>query len=61
MQDEDDKPRPPGYRLGDDLSRLSVGELEELAARLRAEAGRVEAERERKQGAIGGAAALFKS
>ncbi len=61
MQDEDDTPRPPGYTLGDDLSRLSVGDLEALAARLRAEAGRVDEERARKKGAIGGAAALFKS
>ena len=61
MQDEDEKPRPPGYRLGDDLSRLSVGDLEDLAAALRAEAHRVDAERERKKGALGGAAALFKN
>ncbi len=61
MQDEDEKPRPPGYALGDDLSRLSVGDLEELAAALRAEADRVDEERQRKQGAIGGAAALFRN
>ena len=61
MQDEDEKPRPPGYRLGDDLSRLSVGDLEDLAAALRSEADRVDAERERKKGALGGAAALFKN
>ena len=61
MQDEDEKPRPPGYALGDDLSRLSVGDLEELAAALRAEADRVDEERRRKQGAIGGAAALFRN
>ena len=61
MQDEDEKPRPPGYRLGDDLSRLSVGDLEDLAAALRSEAHRVDAERERKKGALGGAAALFKN
>ena len=61
MQDEDEKPRPPGYRLGDDLSRLSVADLEDLAAALRAEADRVDAERERKKGALGGAAALFKN
>ncbi len=59
MQDEDEKPRPPGYALGDDLSRLSVGDLEALAARLRAEADRVDEERARKKSAIGGAAALF--
>ena len=61
MQDEDEKPRPPGYALGDDLSRLSVGDLEELAARLRAEADRVDEERRRKRSAIGGAAALFRN
>ncbi len=61
MQDEDEKPRPRGYTLGDDLSRLSVGDLEELAARLRAEADRVDEERDRKKGAIGGAAALFRN
>lgn len=61
MQDEDEKPLPPGYTLGDDLSRLSVGDLEELAARLRAEADRVDEERERKKSAIGGAAALFRN
>jgi len=59
MQDDDERPRPPGYRLGDDLSRLSVGDLEALAAALRAEADRVEAERERKKNAVGGAEALF--
>ena len=61
MQDEDEKPRPPGHTIGDDLSRLSVGDLEELAAALRAEADRVDAERKSKKGAIGGAAALFRN
>ena len=61
MQDEDEKLRPPGYALGDDLSRMSVGDLEELAARLRAEADRVDEECRRKKGAIGGAAALFRN
>ena len=40
---------------------MSVGDLQELAARLRAEADRVDEERERKKGAIGGAAALFRN
>lgn len=61
MQDEDESPRALGYTLGDDLSRLSVGDLEALAARLRAEADRVDTERRRKENAIGGAAALFKN
>ena len=49
MQDEEDIPRPSGsHRLGDDLTRLSVIDLEELIAALKAEIGRVEAERDRK-------------
>ena len=62
MQDEEDVPRPSGsHRLGDDLTRLSVIDLEELIAALKAEIGRVEAERDRKAGAIGGAQALFRN
>ena len=61
MQDEDAPPRHSAWRLGDDLSRFSVGDLEALAVALGEEAARVEAERARKQAAIGGAAALFKS
>lgn len=62
MQDEEDAPRPSGtYRLGDELTRLSVVDLEELIAALEAEIGRVRAERDRKAGAIGGAQALFRN
>ena len=62
MQDEEDAPRPSGtHRLGDELTRLSVVDLEELIAALEAEIGRVAAERDRKAGAIGGAQALFRN
>ena len=42
----------PGFRWGD---------LKELAAALRSEADRVDAERKRKKSAVGGAEALFRN
>lgn len=59
---EDDAPKPvEGYRLGDDLSKWSVGDLKELLEDLRNEAARVEAEISRKRGDLSAAESLFKS
>ena len=59
---EDDEPKPvAGYRLGDDLSKWSVGDLKELLEDLHNEAARVEAEISRKRGDLSAAESLFKS
>ncbi|HSB58624.1 MAG TPA: DUF1192 domain-containing protein [Methyloceanibacter sp.] len=48
------------YELGQDLSKLSVGELTELVETLRAEIARVEAARASKQASLSAAGAAFK-
>ncbi|MEM9221839.1 MAG: DUF1192 domain-containing protein [Pseudomonadota bacterium] len=58
----DDEPvRPKAYTLGDDLSRLSVHELDELREALLAEAERVASEKARKAATRDAAASVFKS
>lgn len=55
------EPKPQsGHRLGDDLSKLSIGELQELAERLRAEIVRVEEAMGAKQSSKNQAEAVFK-
>ena len=48
------------YELGQDLSKLSVGELTELVETLKAEIARVEAARASKQASLSAADAAFK-
>ena len=48
------------YELGQDLSKLSVGELAELVETLKAEIARVEAAGAAKQASLSAAAAAFK-
>lgn len=59
MDDEDVKPRPQ-HALGDDLSRLSVRELEALRAALLEEAERVAREIEAKAATRSAADSIFK-
>lgn len=54
------KPAPKGVMLGEDLSTLSVGELEARIKTLEAEIARVEAELGTKKSHEAAAAALFK-
>jgi uncharacterized small protein (DUF1192 family) len=48
------------YELGQDLSKLSVGELTELVETLKAEIARVEGARTAKQASLSAADAAFK-
>jgi uncharacterized small protein (DUF1192 family) len=48
------------YELGQDLSKLSVGELTELIETLKEEIARVETARTAKQSSLNAAAAAFK-
>jgi uncharacterized small protein (DUF1192 family) len=48
------------YELGQDLTKLSVGELTELVETLKAEIARVEAARASKQASLSAADAAFK-
>ena len=58
---DDDKPQPPrAITLGEDLSRISVAELDERVAALEAEITRVRAEMTRKKKHAAAADALFK-
>jgi len=58
----DDEPRkkPKAHEIGQDLSLLSVGELSERIEMLRAEIGRLEAERAAKGVTKSAAEALFR-
>lgn len=57
----DDEPvRPKAYSLGDDLSRLSVKDLEELREELVAETERVAAEIHKKTATRAAADSVFK-
>jgi uncharacterized small protein (DUF1192 family) len=52
--------KPKAYELGQDLSKLSVGELKELATTLREEIARVEAAAAAKEASRNAADAAFK-
>ena len=52
--------RKKAYELGQDLSKLSLGELAELVETLKAEIARVEAARVAKQVSLSAADAAFK-
>ncbi len=59
---DEETPKPtPGYRLGDNLEKFSVGDLEELIRDLRTEIERAEADLKRKRGGLSAAESLFKS
>jgi len=59
--DEDDRPKKKiSHEIGQDLSLLSVRELEERIALLREEIGRLEADISRKQTSRGVADQFFK-
>jgi len=59
---EDDLPKPViRHSLGDNLDKLSVGDLEALLQDLRQEADRVEQEFQRKRGGLSAAESLFKT
>ena len=59
---EDEAPKPlAGYRLGDSLDRMSVGDLGDLLNDLQAEIERVQSELRRKRGGLSDAESLFKS
>ena len=61
MDLEDLEPKKKkAYELGQDLSKLSVGELAELIESLKEEIGRVEATRAAKQASLSAADAAFK-
>ncbi|XYD08482.1 DUF1192 domain-containing protein [Methylobacterium sp. NMS12] len=61
MRDDDDRPRKAvGHEIGQPLDTLSLGDLDERVALLRAEIARLEAARAAKQAAQGAADAFFK-
>ncbi|MDP4024551.1 DUF1192 domain-containing protein [Methylobacterium sp. NEAU 140] len=61
MRDEDDRPRKRvAHEIGQPLDTLSLADLDERVALLRAEIARIEAARAAKQAAQGAADAFFK-
>ncbi len=59
---DDERPRPkPVHEIGQDLSLLSVHELDERVALLQAEIERLRADRARKEASRQAAASVFKS
>lgn len=61
-RDDDERPRPkPVHEVGQDLSLLSVDELQERAALLREEIDRLETALAKKRATRDAAAAFFKS
>lgn len=58
----DEKPRPrPAHEMGQDLSALSLDELDERVALLRREIERLEEARRRKEASLASASAFFKT
>ncbi|SDA20715.1 Uncharacterized small protein, DUF1192 family [Methylobacterium sp. UNC378MF] len=61
MRDDDDRPRKAlVHEIGQALDTLSLGDIDERVALLRAEIARLEAARAAKQAAQGAADAFFK-
>ncbi|MEM0900486.1 MAG: DUF1192 domain-containing protein [Pseudomonadota bacterium] len=60
MEEEEPK-KPSNYQIGSDLADMSVDELLELAAELKQEAARLEAEAKAKRSSIDAASALFQN
>jgi uncharacterized small protein (DUF1192 family) len=59
--DERPKPKPRGHEIGEDLSKLSVDELEERIGLLKGEIVRLETARAQKQSSKAVADAFFRS
>jgi len=57
---DDETPRPSGYRIGQDLSDLSIDELEERIVELKVEIGRLSAAIEGKRASADLASTFFK-
>lgn len=58
---DDERPKPKRvHEIGQDLSLLSVGELDERMVLLREEIDRLKAERDRKNGSKAAAEAFFR-
>ena len=53
--------KTPKFQIGDDLSTLSVDELKELIASLKAEISRIDEEVKAKENSLNAADAVFKS
>ncbi|GJE58631.1 DUF1192 domain-containing protein [Methylobacterium trifolii] len=61
MRDDDERPKAPAtHAIGQSLDTLSIADLDERIASLRAEVARLEAARVAKQAALGAADAFFK-
>ncbi len=60
MDDEEPRVKKTTHQIGEDLSDISVGELEERITQLRAEIARLEAEIEAKTSSRSAADAAFK-
>lgn len=61
MRDDEDRPRPkPKHDIGQDLSLLSVAELDDRIALLHEEIDRLQADRTRKEASKSAADAFFK-
>ena len=58
--DETPRPTPQAHAIGQDLSTLSLAELDERIAQLRAEVARLEATRAAKDASRSAADAVFK-
>lgn len=61
MDEEEKGPAPRGHTIGNDLSRLSVRELEELKAALAREAERIDREIAEKGATRAAADSLFRT
>jgi len=60
MSDDDRPGKPPVHEIGQDLSLLSVAELDERIALLTAEIARLAAAKEKKQGSRSAAEEVFR-
>jgi uncharacterized small protein (DUF1192 family) len=58
--DEEPRKKPTGYVIGQDVSRMSAGELAERITELKAEIARLEAERAKRGDTKSAAEALFR-
>jgi uncharacterized small protein (DUF1192 family) len=61
LADERPRPKPPAHEVGQDLSTLSIAELDERIAILEREIGRLKEARERKELSKNAASAFFKT
>ena len=61
LADEKPRPKPAAHEVGQDLSTLSVAELDERIGLLEREVGRLREARARKEASRAAASAFFKS